>query len=134
MAGDDGVVVGDQHGVGEAEAVDAVGDLADLSSRMGPGIALIGAKLLDPAHGDRGRGLLPAAAPGLARPPGAACAALGSGGHIRVLRHCVGVLGARPVTFCSGRALHPRIRYRSAFVKAGYPKICGNPWFSPQKI
>ncbi len=32
MAGDDGVIIGDQHRVGEAEAIDAVGDLADLPS------------------------------------------------------------------------------------------------------
>lgn len=45
MSGDDAVSVVDQDRVGEAEALDASGDLLDLLSRMGSGVATIGAQV-----------------------------------------------------------------------------------------
>jgi hypothetical protein len=53
MACDDPVIVTDEHGVGEAEALDAVDDLPDLSLRMGSGIAGIGDELAHSAMLDR---------------------------------------------------------------------------------
>ena len=38
MSGEDGHLLVDQHRVGETEALDAVGDLADLFLRMGAGV------------------------------------------------------------------------------------------------
>ena len=47
MAGDDAVLIIDQNRIGKAKALNAIGDLADLLSRVGPGIRLIRQQLLD---------------------------------------------------------------------------------------
>jgi hypothetical protein len=44
VAGDDGALGVEQDGVGEAEALDAVGDLAELPGRVGAGVARGGAE------------------------------------------------------------------------------------------
>jgi hypothetical protein len=41
VPGDDLVIIADQHRVGEAEPLDAVGDLLDLLLGMGAGIAAV---------------------------------------------------------------------------------------------
>ena len=52
VAGDDLALVADQHRVGEAEALDAVGDLTDLLPRMAPRIARIGSQRVHRQHLD----------------------------------------------------------------------------------
>ena len=47
MAGDDLAVVADQHRIGEAEPLDAVGDLPNLLLGMGAGIAGVGPQPCD---------------------------------------------------------------------------------------
>src|SRR5262249_891993 len=52
VTSEDLVVSVDQNRVGEAEALDAVGDLPDLFPRMSPGVSGIGAKVRDRFFGD----------------------------------------------------------------------------------
>jgi hypothetical protein len=47
MPGDDLAVIADQHRIGEAEPLDAVGDLPDLLLGVGPGVSRIGSQTVD---------------------------------------------------------------------------------------
>jgi hypothetical protein len=52
VTSEDLVISIDQNRVGEAEALDAVGDLPDLFPGMSPGVSGIGAKVRDRFFGD----------------------------------------------------------------------------------
>ncbi len=56
VSGDDGAVVRNEDGVGEAKASDAVGDLADLRAGMPAGVFIVGLEGADRTKLDLGRG------------------------------------------------------------------------------